>query len=182
MEEEILEVVERIRRSPDQEVTLIVPARSRLGRSRFNFQLLQRCAEQTGKRVTVTSTEPGIERMAGESGLAVEGGAAGWGPRAAPMPVEVGSAVPAASAGSTAPAGPGWPPAGPGFQAQEPWPAPAGPGLLSRVEPWFREGPGSEVVAALRAPRRGVLYLGAGIASLALLLLLVFFVPSATVT
>ncbi len=47
-EEEIPEVVERIRRTNSQDTMLVLPARSRVGQSRFNFQLLKNYASKMG--------------------------------------------------------------------------------------------------------------------------------------
>src|SRR6266849_3103064 len=72
-EEEIPEVVERLRRSSDSDTVLVLPARSRVGQSRFNFQLLRNYASRMGKRVTVVCDDPAVQKMASESGFAVFG-------------------------------------------------------------------------------------------------------------
>ena len=68
-EEEIPEVVERLRTSVAEEVPLVLPMRSRLGQSRFNFQILRQYAGRFGKRITIISAEPAVQQMAEESGL-----------------------------------------------------------------------------------------------------------------
>ncbi|HLQ61306.1 MAG TPA: hypothetical protein VK131_05530 [Candidatus Acidoferrales bacterium] len=68
-EEEIPEVVERLKRTPAEEVPIVIPARSRLGQSRFNFQLLRHYAAQLGKRISIISTEAAVQQMAQETGL-----------------------------------------------------------------------------------------------------------------
>src|ERR1700716_1825867 len=72
-EEEIPEVVERIRRSVSEDTMLVLPMRSRIGQSRFNFQLLRNYSARLGKRVTVVCDDPAVQRMAAESGFAVFG-------------------------------------------------------------------------------------------------------------
>ena len=72
-EEEIPEVVERLRRFNGEDTMLVLPMRSRIGQSRFNFQLLRNYAARLGKRVTVVCDDPAVQKMAAESGFAVFG-------------------------------------------------------------------------------------------------------------
>jgi len=72
-EEEIPEVVERLRRFNGEDTMLVLPMRSRIGQSRFNFQLLRNYAARMGKRVTVVCDDPAVQKMASESGFAVFG-------------------------------------------------------------------------------------------------------------
>jgi hypothetical protein len=72
-EEEIPELVERMRRFDGDDTMLVLPIRSRIGQSRFNFQLLRNYASRMGKRVTVVCDDPAVQRMASESGFAVFG-------------------------------------------------------------------------------------------------------------
>ena len=85
-EEEIPELVERLRRYRGDDTMLVLPLRSRIGQSRFNFQLLRNYAAGMGKRVTVVCDDPAVQRMASESGFAVFGavGAQGEGIPSAP--------------------------------------------------------------------------------------------------
>jgi Baseplate J-like protein len=91
-EEEIPEIVERLRRSNGDDTMLVLPIRSRIGQSRFNFQLLRNYASSMGKRVTVVCDDPAVQKMASESGFPVFGavGVQGEGiasePEAAPLP------------------------------------------------------------------------------------------------
>ena len=91
-EEEIPEIVERLRRTSGQDAMLVLPARSRVGQSRFNFQLLLSYASRMGKRVTVVCDDPAVQKMASETGFSVFGtlGASGMGipaePEAEPPP------------------------------------------------------------------------------------------------
>jgi hypothetical protein len=72
-EEEIPEVVERLRRFEGADTMLVLPMRSRIGQSRFNFQLLRNYAARMGKRVTVVCDDPAVQKMASESGFPVFG-------------------------------------------------------------------------------------------------------------
>ena len=72
-EEEIPEVVERLRRFDGADTMLVLPMRSRIGQSRFNFQLLRNYAARMGKRVTVVCDDPAVQKMASESGFPVFG-------------------------------------------------------------------------------------------------------------
>lgn len=68
-EEEIPAVIERIKSADASEVPLVLPTRSRFGQSRFNFQLLRDYAVRMGKRVSIISADPAVQRMAEESGF-----------------------------------------------------------------------------------------------------------------
>ena len=72
-EEEIPEVVERLRRTNGPETMLVLPARSRVGQSRFNFQLLRNYAARMGKKITVVCDDPAVQKMASETGFPVFG-------------------------------------------------------------------------------------------------------------
>src|SRR5487761_356861 len=85
-EEELPELVERLRRNQGDDTMLVLPIRSRIGQSRFNFQLLRNYAAGMGKKVTVVCDDPAVQRMAAESGFTVFGavGAEGEGIPSAP--------------------------------------------------------------------------------------------------
>ncbi len=87
-EEEIPEVVERLRRYRGDETMLVLPMRSRIGQSRFNFQLLRNYAARMGKRVTVVCDDPAVQKMASESGFAVYGAVGPFGEGIASEPEE----------------------------------------------------------------------------------------------
>ncbi|MGH7763293.1 MAG: hypothetical protein ACREOM_02620, partial [Candidatus Dormibacteraceae bacterium] len=72
-EEEIPELVERLRRFHGEDTMLVLPMRSRIGQSRFNFQLLRNYSARLGKRVTVVCDDPAVQKMASESGFPVFG-------------------------------------------------------------------------------------------------------------
>ncbi len=85
-EEEIPEVVERLRRTNDSDTVLVLPARSRVGQSRFNFQLLRNYASRMGKQVTVVCDDPAVQKMASETGFQVFGTLGRRGEGIAPAP------------------------------------------------------------------------------------------------
>jgi hypothetical protein len=72
-EEEIPELVERLRRYHGEDTMLVLPVRSRIGQSRFNFQLLRNYSARLGKRVTVVCDDPAVQKMAAETGFPVFG-------------------------------------------------------------------------------------------------------------
>ena len=73
VEEEIPEVVERLRRARSDDTMLVLPSRSRVGQSRFNFELLKDYAGRMGKKVTVVCDDPAVQKMATETGFPVFG-------------------------------------------------------------------------------------------------------------
>src|SRR5438105_3783369 len=83
-EEEIPAVIERVRLSPDEEVQLVLPPRSRFAQSRFNFQLLKQYSTRLGKRVAIVAPDPAVQRMAEESGFPAHRGPGAPVPPAAP--------------------------------------------------------------------------------------------------
>ena len=91
VEEEIPEVVERLRQANGDDTMLVLPSRSRVGQSRFNFQLLRNYASRMGKHVTVVCDDPAVQKMASETGFPVFGtvGPKGEGIPAEPPPAPV---------------------------------------------------------------------------------------------
>ncbi len=90
-EEEIPELVERLRRFHGEDTMLVLPVRSRIGQSRFNFQLLRNYSARFGKRVTVVCDDPAVQKMASESGFPVFGAV---GPQGEGIPSEAEAAPP----------------------------------------------------------------------------------------
>ena len=90
-EEEIPELVERLRRYNGEDTMLVLPMRSRIGQSRFNFQLLRNYSAQLGKRVTVVCDDPAVQKMASETGFPVFGAV---GPEGQGIPSEAEAAPP----------------------------------------------------------------------------------------
>jgi Baseplate J-like protein len=69
-EEDLPGVIQRVKLASTDDVPLVLPVRARFGQSRFNFQLLREFASRLGKRVTIVSSDPAIQQMAHENGLA----------------------------------------------------------------------------------------------------------------
>ena len=90
-EEEIPELVERLRRYHGEDTMLVLPMRSRIGQSRFNFQLLRNYSARLGKRVTVVCDDPAVQKMASETGFPVFGAV---GPQGEGIPSEAEPAPP----------------------------------------------------------------------------------------
>lgn len=90
-EEEIPELVERLRRNHGEDTMLVLPMRSRIGQSRFNFQLLRNYSARLGKRVTVVCDDPAVQKMAAESGFPVFGAV---GPEGEGIPAEAETSPP----------------------------------------------------------------------------------------
>jgi hypothetical protein len=90
-EEEIPELVERLRRYHGDDTMLVLPMRSRIGQSRFNFQLLRNYSARLGKRVTVVCDDPAVQKMASETGFPVFGAV---GPEGEGIPSEAEAAPP----------------------------------------------------------------------------------------
>lgn len=168
-EEEIPEVIERVRRTPTDDIPLVLPTRSRFGQSRFNFQLLRQYAHDMGKRIAIISSDPAIQQMAEENGFRafraveqygdgdhVEQTAREVGPVAAAPIVEL-------------------PPAR--TLPKPPAAAPTAPRLI--VKPPARI---PSKLATEAKPGRLLLYAGAGLMLIAGLVAGALYVPAATVT
>ncbi len=67
--EGIAEVIDRVLAEPDDEISLVIPKGSALGRSVSNFHLLKREADSAGRSVVVESVDETILAFAKESGI-----------------------------------------------------------------------------------------------------------------
>ncbi|MGH7862083.1 MAG: baseplate J/gp47 family protein, partial [Candidatus Dormibacteraceae bacterium] len=162
-DEELPEVIERLRRSTSQEVPLVLPARSRLGQSRFNFQLLSEYAAKLNKHVSIVSSDPAVQEMAAESGL---GGSAG----VTPLPSLGTSTVPPAPAVGVAPLM---------VAAGD---LEAGSAAPAAMPPRIRLSSGAIQHWSEARPSRALLYVGALVILVAGLVGIIFYVPSASIT
>ena len=199
-DEEVPTIVERIRRSRSDEVHLVLPARARFGQSRFNFQLLKQYTTRLGKRVAIVSPDPGVQRLAEESGFgAYRLRETGIQPGGSAPPVSP-AGLPGQAVGRPVP--PPAPPAGAGMA--RPPAAITPPGMGVTPPAGNRPGPGGGFTRPAQAvpgaririgapgqlparlslfePARYVLYAGAALLLLAGVLATVFYVPSARVT
>jgi Baseplate J-like protein len=210
-EDEVSAIIERIRRTPADEVHLVLPPRARFGQSRFNFQLLRQYSTRLGKRVAIWSPDPVVQRLAEESGF----GAFRHEPYSPPRPGARAGPPPAPA--RSRPGGPS-PPAGtPGAPAGRPppgraptaaavaaaaaqpappaggWrPEPIHPGAAGRAAQQRQPAGGARIrIGAPRRlpsrisqyqPARYALYGGAVLVLLAGIVLVLFYVPSARVT
>jgi hypothetical protein len=69
-DEEITDLVDRLRSLPSEgEIAFVVPERARSLQSPMSFRLLKRYAESFGKQVTVISREPRLQALSLESGF-----------------------------------------------------------------------------------------------------------------
>lgn len=167
VEEEISELIERLRRTPSQEVPVVVPARSRIGQSRFNFRLLRDYAREFQKRIAIISNDRAIQQMAQENGFNAFADMLDYGsPEAEPELAMAGVA-----AGSAPPFTP----------SQRPSPRPDAP-APQRPSKLSLKPAGSYISESVRNRSWFVLYLGAGIIAMVAMLSAVVLVPSASVT
>jgi hypothetical protein len=146
---------------------VVVPARSRIAQSRFNFRLLRDYARQLGKRIAIISNDSAVQRMAQENGFnafadMLDYGAPEAEPELALAGVAAGSAPPLAPAPKPARAPEAPPSQKPSKLSLRPTGSYTSPGARNRG--WF------------------VLYLGAGIIAMVAMLSAVVLVPSASVT
>jgi len=85
VDEDVPAIVDRLRRSRSDEIHLVLPARARFGQTRFNFQLLKQYSMRLGKRVAIVSPDPGVQRLAEESGFGAFKPAAWGSPPRSPL-------------------------------------------------------------------------------------------------
>jgi hypothetical protein len=208
VEDEVPAIIERIRRTPADEVHLVLPARSRFGQSRFNFQLLKQYTTRLGKRVAVVSADPSVQRFAEESGFGALGAPqlhfegdghavlppAGVARQRGGAGMRAGVTHPPAAGGPDGGRGT-WSPSSGAWDNGAPPPPPAGPpGGAHIAGPPGRATSGAAARIRIGAPQRLpglvgsqettrlLLYTGAAIVALAGMFLLAFVVPSAHVT
>jgi len=162
-EEEISELIDRLRQTPAADVPVVVPARSRIGQSRFNFRLLRDYARQFGKRISIVSPDPAVQQLATESGFSAFSAIDEVG-----EPVEEHALAMAGVGAATAP------PAGP-----RPYQAPPAP--VNRT-PKLTMTPHKKLAGTERSGPWMVLYAGAALVALVALLLAGVLVPSASIT
>ncbi|MDQ6692413.1 MAG: baseplate J/gp47 family protein, partial [Candidatus Dormibacteraeota bacterium] len=143
----------------------VIPARSRLGQSRFNFRLLRDYAREFGKRIAIISVEPQVQRLAQENGFNVFAHLDEYETPGVERTL-VAAGVSAAGASELAEA----------HRALRP------AGLRSARAPRLTVKPQARPLAAGTPGSRFALYLGAGLVALVLLIGSAVLVPSATVT
>lgn len=185
-DEELTEVVDRLRRAPGSEVPIVLPPRSRLGQSRFNFQLLREYAGRMGKRVAIISGEPAIQALATEHGfqsyasvdrylpVSHDFSAATAPVAATPLPAPTPAPLPA-----PVPVGPA---ASPTAVVERPrtYEPPRPASRPAKPTKMFEGFPDRDVLKL--SPNRSLLYGGAALVLIVGLVAMFLFVPSATVT
>ena len=114
VDDEITSAAARIRATPAEQITLVLPYGSRLATSRINFRLLAREATERGKRLDIVCADASARALAAAAGLPVHGSVAAYeasrvGAPAAPgsngHEGSAGTAVGGARAGAAAAAG-----------------------------------------------------------------------------
>ena len=105
-DDEIADLIDRVRASSDLEVGLVVPASSRALQTPLNVRLLAQFSNQSGRRTSVVTEDPRLQQLARASGLQVYGSVPAFergielsGPRSSGSPVGRGTL---ASAGAPA--------------------------------------------------------------------------------
>jgi len=168
VDEEISELIERLRRTPAAEVPVVVPARSRIGQSRFNFRLLRDFARDLGKRISIISTDSAVQLLAEETGFTAFSGMDEYGSPEAERTLALAAVAAGPAPFSAPPAAALPPPERPAPRRSE---LPACPRL-----------PNSGRWRARTSGGRIVLYAGATLIALVAFFSAALLVPSATVT
>jgi len=163
-DEEISELIDRLRQTPAADVPVVVPARSRIGQSRFNFRLLRDYARQFGKRIAIVSADPAVQQLAAESGFDAFAALDNVG-----QPAEA-PALALAGVGASA---------APPAATPRPYQAPAAP--VTRT-PKLTMTPQRRLGSTENPGAWMVLYAGAAIVVLVAVLLAGVLVPSSTIT
>ncbi|HEY8811667.1 MAG TPA: baseplate J/gp47 family protein [Candidatus Dormibacteraeota bacterium] len=166
VEEEISELIERLRQTSAQDVPVVVPMRSRIGQSRFNFKLLRDYARQFGKRISIISPEPAIQHLAEENGFNAFADLDGYGaPEAEPV-----LAMAGVGAGYAPPL--------------EPSPLPEAPAAAAPVTraPRMTMTPQHRLASTGGSGARLVLYAGTALIALVAFLAAAVLIPTASIT
>lgn len=171
-EEDVPEVIERIRELDAPTVRLVLPRGARIAQSRFNLQLLNQYATRLGKSVAIVSSDPAVQEMARESGFATLTSGLEPVPGALPPPAlnpflpGVAGAVPSA------------------FAQQPAVPSPFA-SASAAIEPRVKVESAPPRGSVVREPSRRnwrIVYAAVGTAAIVFLVLLIFVAPSATIT
>src|SRR6202043_1918837 len=70
-DDEIADLIERVRSARDPEVGLVVPKGSRALQTPLNARLLSQFSRQNGRRTAIVSEDPRIQQLARGSGFSV---------------------------------------------------------------------------------------------------------------
>jgi hypothetical protein len=72
-DDEIADLIDRVRSSPDLDVGLVVPGSSRALQTPLNVRLLAQFSNQSGRRTSIVTEDPRIQQLARASGIQVYG-------------------------------------------------------------------------------------------------------------
>jgi hypothetical protein len=72
-DDEIVDLIDRVRSSGDPDVGLVVPSSSRALQTPLNVRLLAQFSHQSGRRTAIVSEDPRVQQLARASGLQVYG-------------------------------------------------------------------------------------------------------------
>jgi hypothetical protein len=72
-DDEIADLIDRVRSSPDLDVGLVVPGSSRALQTPLNVRLLAQFSNQSGRRTSIVTEDPRVQQLARVSGLQVYG-------------------------------------------------------------------------------------------------------------
>jgi hypothetical protein len=185
-DDEIVDLIDRVRSSADPDVGLVVPGSSRALQTPLNVRLLAQFSNQSGRRTSIVTEDPRLQQLARASGLPVYGSVPAFergielaGPRGGGS--GAGRVVTAGAAGMAAAAVLEPPPAPP--PAPPPLSPPAHAPATSRLEP---RRVITQLPPAGRPPRgsdrRRFLYIAAAAIAIIGILLFMALAPSAKVT
>ena len=72
-DDEIVDLIDRVRSSADPDVGLVVPGSSRALQTPLNVRLLAQFSHQSGRRTSIVTEDPRLQQLARASGLPVYG-------------------------------------------------------------------------------------------------------------
>src|ERR1700693_4179415 len=72
-DDEIVDLIDRVRSSADLDVGLVVPTSSRALQTPLNVRLLAQFSNQSGRRTSIVSEDPRVQQLARATGLQVYG-------------------------------------------------------------------------------------------------------------
>lgn len=185
-DDEIVDLIDRVRSSADPDVGLVVPGSSRALQTPLNVRLLSQFSQQSGRRTSIVTEDPRLQQLARASGLQVYGSVPAFergielaGPRAtgAPMVRGVTGAATGAAAAAVLEPPPAPPPAPPAFT-----PPPAQTPATARLEPRRVITQLPPARPARGWDRRRFLYVAGAAVAIIGILLFMTLAPSAKIT
>ena len=72
-DDEIVDLIDRVRSSADPDVGLVVPTSSRALQTPLNVRLLAQFSHQSGRRTSIVTEDPRVQQLARANGLQVYG-------------------------------------------------------------------------------------------------------------